>query len=174
MTETKHPDLFALTGHGEAYLERVQDLNSHTLDDLEEAILIRRLELMAERLQAHGFIVCRARLRREGNTYFRYLSVGHESADAPAEWATLAECRRLIDTVRNLPAAEAFARWAPTVTPLEQEAYTREEAARDTREARRELQRQLDAGEIDAAAYHDLLPTTTFMDLAPAEGEAGS
>lgn len=103
-----------MPGKDDRFCPIVANMKSVELDILEEQIHIRRMELMAARLRAAGFGA-----RTEGADHqFRYLCVYPSPEDVPGEWATLEECRRLLDTVANLPPKEAFARWRTKIEPL--------------------------------------------------------
>lgn len=140
----------------------VADMPAQDLDELETAIHARRLQLMAARLEANGF-TARA---GHGDTLFNAILAGLP-AQMPGVWATLAECRRLLDTVRNLPATEAFARWREKVEPVEEESYTESQARVDIRRERAELRRRHEDGEIDSAMFADLYRATrSCLELA--------
>lgn len=136
---------------GPAALAIVADMPAQDLDELETAIHARRLQLMAARLEANGF-TARA---GHGDTLFNAILAGLP-AQMPGVWATLAECRRLLDTVRNLPPAEAFARWRQKIQPAAVEPYTEGQARADVRRERAELRRRHEDGEIDSAMFADL------------------
>lgn len=140
----------------------VADMPAQDLDELETAIHARRLQLMAARLEANGF-TARA---GHGDTLFNAILAGLP-AQMPGVWATLAECRRLLDTVRNLPPAEAFARWRQKIQPAAVEPYTEGQARADVRRERADLRRRYEAGEIDSGMYADLYKAArTYLDLA--------
>lgn len=150
-TRGKDPDVALV--FDESKFEIVKELRSQDLDWLESALLARRNEIMAARLEKRG-LQTRTKAELSGHTiYFRYILVYDPAGGAPAEWATLEEARRLLDTVRELKPAEAFARWQPKVTPLEHEPYTRDEALRDMQAERAEAKRLYEAGELDAEMY---------------------
>lgn len=132
------------------------------LDRIIEEVLFRRLEDAAVALRAAGFSV----LTETRGITFRCACVYPPDGNGPGEWATPAEMRRLLDTVHNLPPAEAFHRWAAKIEPLETEEYTRADAVRDTREARQRLRADLDAGRVDKITVEDW-QAASFMDLAP-------
>lgn len=138
-------------------------LQSADLDDLEIAIYARRLELMAAELRNAGF-TCRTGAH---DVAFRYVLVYPPDGDHEAQWATLAECRRLLDTARNLAIQEAFDRWIAKVEPLAHETYTRAQAESDVREERAEAKQQYENGEIGAEDYR-LRHTAArdYLDLA--------
>lgn len=140
----------------------VAGMRSQDLDDLEEAIHARRLQLMADRLEANGF---RAMVQHQ-DTFFNMLLVGVPNVTAPALWATLEECRRLLDTARNLPPAEAFSRWREKVQTVNTEPYTEADAKADVRRERAELHRRYAAGEIDGQQFAELYKDTrSYLDL---------
>ena len=136
---------------GPAALAIVADMPTQDLDELETAIHARRLQLMAARLEANGF-TARA---GHGDTLFNAILVGLP-AQTPGVWATLAECRRLLDTARHLPVTEAFVRWRANVEPVAEQSYTESQARADIRRERAKLRRRYEAGEIDSAMYADL------------------
>lgn len=139
----------------------VADMPAQDLDELETAIHARRLQLMAARLEANGF-TARA---GHGDTLFNAILAGLP-AQMPGVWATLAECRRLLDTVRNLPPAEAFARWRQKIQPAAVEPYTEGQAKADVRRERAELHRRYAAGEIDGQQFAELYKDTrSYLDL---------
>ena len=133
----------------------VASLDAIDLDDLADAIHIRRIELMAKELRSRGFAV-RTEFRAVGNEppwKLNYLLIDNPG-DGPNEYATLEEARRLLDTVTNLPPAEAFKRWAERIEPWDQgRPYTRAEAFQDMRRERAELRQKYDAGEIDGEMF---------------------
>jgi hypothetical protein len=148
----------------QAALDAVKDLDADALDDLSAAILARHNAIMAARLRAAGF----PSLSTFNGHVMPYVLVSSPEFGSHLNiWATLAECRRLLDTVHNLPPAEAFTRWASRVEPLADEPYTRADAARDTQEARAALKADYAAGKITTDEYGDLHGGTSFMDLAP-------
>lgn len=128
-------------------LHKVADLHSVDLDALADAIHVRRMEIMAEQLRKAGFGV---RTGSEAAGQFRYLLVYSPDSTLPAEWATLAEARRLLDTVANLPPATAFARWRTKIEPLAVESYTEAAAVADMRRERAEAQQLYAEGKIDS------------------------
>lgn len=137
------------------FLPVVASLGSIDLDDLADAIHLRKIELMANELRGKGFAV-RTEFRATGDEPARklnYLLIDNPG-DGPNEYATLGEARRLLDTVANLSPAEAFNRWAERIEPWDQgRPYTRVEAIQDMRRERAELRQKYDAGEIDGEMF---------------------
>ena len=125
----------------------VANLSPMDLDDLETAITGRRNEIMAEQIRRAGIPAS------AGNPQvsFRYVLVHDPAGQHPGVWADLAECRRLLDTVANLPPAEAFARWAKKVEPLQTpEPPSEAELKHQIRAERARLQERYQSGEISA------------------------
>jgi len=102
---------------------------------------------MAGRLEHAGF---QTQTSYEDSRFNLILVYAPDSCNLRNEFASLGEAQRLLDTVHNLPPAEAYARWLPKVAPLVQEPYNEDIARQDAREARKRLQQQYQAGEIDA------------------------
>jgi hypothetical protein len=150
-TRGKDPDVALV--FDESKFEIVKDMRSQDLDWLASSLLARRNEIMAARLEKRGLQTRTKAELGEHTIYFRYILVYDPTGESPAEWATLEEARILLDTVRELEPAEAFARWQPKVTPLEREPYTRDEALRDMQAERAEAKRLYEAGELDAEMY---------------------
>ena len=152
---TKDPDAVV---YEEGQLDLVAGMRERELDMLEDAIAVRRNQLMAARLESRGFRTRTTIGQDDDEAPLRYVIVYDPgSADGlPAIWADAGECRRLLDFVANLEPAEAFRRWAPTVTPLaEPEPYTEAEARADIRRERQELRAQYQRGEIDGEAFRE-------------------
>jgi hypothetical protein len=150
-------------------LEALGELRERDLDNIEAAVLILRHRAMVKELKALG-VQCRSEVHRHTDvtnfdSYNSYILVRVPGQPLPVE-ATIGECKRLIDTLRNLPVDEALQRWATKVESVEVVPYTEDNARRDTREARAELHRDMAAGKIPADMYSDLYRTTSFMDLA--------
>jgi len=86
------------------------------LDLMEDTIIIYRQRLMAAKLNANGF-----ETRTGDDKHQPWLSyiIIHDPASDESVYADLEECRRLIDTVREMkdPAA-AYARWLPKVKEM--------------------------------------------------------
>jgi hypothetical protein len=147
----------------EAALNQVRNLSLVQLEELETAIQYRRMELMVAELTRRDVP---AFVERTG-VRFPFILVYSPDAALPNAWATVAECRRLLDTVANLPLADAYRRWYPKVSnKLGDSAYTEADARRDTRAAREQLAADYAAGKIDGQGLADLYRTTSFMDLA--------
>jgi Arc/MetJ-type ribon-helix-helix transcriptional regulator len=162
--QAKHTDNLMMPPGFEIFLPVVGDLNEYDLDDLAEAVHVRRLQLMADHLRANGF---GARIGGINNQQFRYICVYSPDESQMGEWATLEECRQLLDTVRNLSPDEAFARWRTRIEPMPTRPYTRADAIADVKRERTEAQRRYQAGEISAedlrlmwAAARDFLDYT--------------
>jgi hypothetical protein len=158
----KNPEI-AVGDQFREYFNRVEDLNRYQLDDLLDAIHVRRLHLMRAEMEQYGV---RSSCDFRGTTT-RYLLVYDPAPNsAEAEWANLEECRRLLDTLRNLPPAAAFARWRVKVAPLAKREYTRNDARRDILAERAELRRRYDANEIDGEMFNDMMKASgSYMDL---------
>jgi len=145
------------------YLDAVEGEREQQLDWIEEAIQIQRNRIMVKRLRAAGVECYSETHHGDIHLCWNYIYVTIPGQRIPA---TIAECKRLLDTIRNLPVDIALERWATKVEPVEAEEYTEDMARRDTREARAQLRRDVAAGDISADAYADLYRTTSFMDLA--------
>ena len=137
------------------------------LEALENAIHVAKLERMANWLTARGFHVMHRRAFDDHELQFNLILVCDPTGNLPGEWATLDECRRLLDTVANLSPAEAFARWRTKVEPLEPISYTSADAVRDTRAAREALRQRASETHMSAQDYALECSMTSFMDLAP-------
>lgn len=145
----------------------VCDMREQELHEVEDAIRIRRNALMVEKLKRAG-IDARAEFMPSGADepwYPSYILIYNSDGSLPAVWANLDECKRLLDTVQNLPLNEAFERWLPKVSEEETEMYTHADAIRDTKEARAQLQRDFEAGKFDGADHALLMKYASFMDL---------
>lgn len=136
--------------------EQVAGLGGPACELLAVALAHRQRELLAARLTAAGI---GARTESAHGGRFPLLMVYDPADEQPGVWADEAEARRLIDIVRNLPPAEAWARWSPTVAPLAPAPYTAAEARTDAAHQRAEIQRRLDAGEIDAESAALMSPS---------------
>jgi hypothetical protein len=123
-------------------------LGQMEVEDLIQACSYRLNELIAERLNVLGFS---ARTEFHGvKPNLVLVQLPNAPDDMPGEWATLAECKRLIDTARNLSPAEAFARWREKIEPIKQEEYTRADAINDMRRERAEAKADFESGKIGA------------------------
>lgn len=152
----KHDSLFSVSRDEKLY-PVVAALSGYDLDILVEQIQLRRVELMGARLRTAGF---KRVITEAHGSFFRYLSV------QGSPWATVTECQCLLDTRANLPSEQALERWIARLAPMQEDAYTRDDAVRDTINARAELKMQLDAGGISAEMYRDIRKYgTSFMDL---------
>lgn len=150
-------------------LEALGELRERDLDNIEAAVLILRHRAMVKELKALG-VQCRSEVHRHTDvtnfdSYNSYILVRVPGQPLLVE-ATIGECKRLIDILRNLPVDEALKRWATKVEPVESEPYTEDDARRDTREARAQLRRDVDSGKIPADLYADLYRTTSFSEFA--------
>ena len=92
----------------------VKEMSRYDLQDLEMAIHVRLVQIAADALEKAGF-PCRTRVNHEA---FRYVLVYPPDGSIPAVWASLDECQRLLDTVRNMSPQEAYTRWVEKVEPL--------------------------------------------------------
>ena len=146
--EATKPEMHELSGER---LDRVADLSARELDLLEDAIRIRRHQLMARRLQAAGFDT-RLSLDEDG-PWFSYVLIYPPNGSLPNEWATLEEAQRLLDTARNLPPQAAYERWRAKVRQVERHPYTQADARADIRAERAELRQLLAEGKIDAEMH---------------------
>lgn len=153
------------------HLEIVNALGRHELDEMADALLSRRLELMAQDLTARGVIarhVSKFADPTKCPIYWSYILVYAPDGATTREnaWATLDECRRLLDTLANLPPARAYDRWFPKVEP-EDNTYTEADAQRDMRQERLQLRSQYAAGEIDGETFRVAYRATRdYADLA--------
>lgn len=136
------------------------DMTRWEVEELEKAILHRRLFLMVEQLKARGFQSTVRHLPGEAddtvNTQLFNMVLISPPAGAESEageWADLAQCRRLIDTRANLPPAEAFDRWAQGLALPDP--YTKWDAERDRRAEIADARRRYQEG-IDNAEDHRL------------------
>jgi hypothetical protein len=142
-------------------MKNISEMNRYELDILEEQIHNQRNALMAAELTAAG-VQATSVIQGEPWEYVLVYSSVPEMQNA---WATLDECRRLLDTVANLEPDEAYRRWYPKVSIKYQgEPYNKQQAAADTKAARADLARRYQAGEIDGQLA-DLYKSTSFMDL---------
>jgi len=147
------------TTKGEA-MKDISEMNRYELDDLENQIASRRLELTAKDVESRGFST---RLLDD----IEYVLVYSPVTEMLNAWATVSECRHLLDFAANLPVEEAYHRWYPTVVEkFPAQPYTEADAERDTRKARINLARLYASGEIDGREYNELHKSTSFMDLA--------
>lgn len=144
--DAKHTDDLVMHPGFETFLPVVGDLNQYDLDYLADAIHVRRLQIMADKLQALGF---GARITG-ADQQFRYICVYSPDQTQMGEWATIEETLRLIDTARNLPLDEAFTRWRERIEPMAERPYTRAEAVADMRRERAEAQQLYQDGIVDA------------------------
>lgn len=89
----------------------------YDLSEISDAIDIVRLRITSRLLRANGFTVTDGDC--VGWAWMDYIIV-HDPANDDAVYADLAECRVLLDTVREMkdPAA-AYARWRPKVRDVE-------------------------------------------------------
>ncbi len=146
-------------------LDLVADMGRYDLDDLEAAIYWRRIELMAAELNQRGFQTRIETTAPDGaggreRILFKYILVYRPDGDSPervndneiAEWADLAECRRLIDTVANLPPAHAWDRWRFGLESFDDE-YTEPQAKADMRSERAEAKARFERGESDSEMF---------------------
>lgn len=163
----------------DADITPVEGMREVDLDNLERSIQVRRMQIMVERLEQAGFEARIDRGTGDDHQWFGYVLVYDPGASdgVPAEWATLDECRSLLDTARNLSLAEAYVRWREKIQPWEKRDYTETDARRDMRAERADLNRQFEAGEIDGEDYRLMHEGTRgYMDLArgkPTEGGDG-
>ena len=141
-------------------MKTISEMNRYELDGLEEQIAHRRLELSADEIKHAGLDAALV-------DTIEYVLVYSPVDGLENAWATPEECRRLLDTLANLPPAEAYRRWfLKVVDKFHRKPYTQDDAARDTRDARKRLEQQYAAGEIDGKQFSELYKTTSFMDLA--------
>lgn len=164
----------------------IENLHPVDIERLEEQIDLWKMIQMCKRLNGGGLEVFCSRTDESGEEmFFPYIMVKYDGDLSAAElrpktleiineskrelesgvWATLRECRSLLDSLRDLPIADAYARWQVKIEPFDP-TYTREQAIADTHASRDKLKQQLDSGKIDAQMYRDIYPTTSFMDLA--------
>jgi hypothetical protein len=146
----------------------VRDLREQDLDHLQDAITIRRNEIMASRLEKRGIQTRICKDFDDGPAYhFSYILVCDPEGELPNEWADLGEARRLLDTARNLGPAEAFRRWREKVAPLAHETYTRADALRDVRAERAEADQMYRDGQIDAETHRMMhRDARDYLDMA--------
>lgn len=167
------------------HLEMLKGMHHYDLEDLEQAILFRKQQLMVKELSAHGIAaICEKTYgpspmwpdAEPGTVRFGYILVYDPGSEGNENvWATAGECRRLIDTLANLPPAEAYARWVTKVEPFEPEEYTRQDAERDMRRERAELKRQYESGEIGAEDYAIMWRgSRSYLDLSSAGRALGA
>lgn len=137
----------------------VAELGEYQLRDLEDAICVRRLALMAARLERAGFSI-RTGFGADDAPMTAILVYDPASSyGVPAEWATAAEARHLLDFAANLEPAEAFRRWRETVEPVDGEGggpSVRELNDKATlRRERQQAREDYANGKIDQAALRD-------------------
>ncbi len=134
-------------------------MTRYDLDDLVTAIYARRLELIAGELKSRGIptrISADAPVPCDGGRetmLFNLVMVYDPAGELPGEWATVEECRRLMDTVANLKPADAFRRWITKVEPVYTPPYTEANARRDCRAEREQLERDYAAGKISGEDF---------------------
>lgn len=127
-------------------------MDDRELDQLQDAIDYARNCDIAKKLRAAGFFVETEVKRGDEIYYLRYPMVRCELPGAstePGQFATRFECRRLLDTVKNLPTAEAFIRWSKKVEPLPDPDYTEADAQRDMSAEKKVLQDLYHRGKLD-------------------------
>jgi hypothetical protein len=105
--------------------EIVQGMTVAQLDDLELAIKQQRLAKMVTWLTNAGF-VANWQFRDEIAYSMIQVCAPDENSDPWAVWATIAECRRLLDIEANIKNPQkSFERWHPTIeetsTPSDRE-----------------------------------------------------
>lgn len=146
----KHNDRLVVKPSVEPFIYALRPMAQRTddLDTMEDAIDILRNEMMVAALQRAG-IAARCYFR----THYTTLILVYSPNDGePGEWATAAECRRLLDTLVNLPAPAAFTRWREKIAPWDS-TYTQSDAQRDITNERAGLRAQYQAGAIDGEMY---------------------
>ena len=122
-----------------AYLDletsEIPQISDVEIDKLERALHLRRMQLMAEKLNRAGFHTRISRTSDNVPEFFGYLLVFSPDQSIDREsysiFADLAECQRLLDTVKNLPPQAAYDRWQAKVKGWEEEPYTVADARRD-------------------------------------------
>lgn len=143
----------------EPFITMLRPLVQHRydLDGMQQAINALRVEQMVDELRRHG-IAARCRFKIPvaaggGEYQTNYVLIyAPEGVDEPNEWATVEECRRLLDTVANLEPDEAFRRWRERIEPFDN-TYTRQDAERDMRAERVMLRQQYETGQLDGEMY---------------------
>lgn len=155
----KNNDSFAVSPQAEPFIEALRPLAQHRydLDYMQQAIEALRVEMMVDELRSRGIAArCRFNVPLSGGaeTYQTNYVLVHapDGVDLPGEWATVEECRRLLDTVANLEPAEAFRRWRERIEPWDS-TYTRQDAERDMQAERAMLRQQYEAGQLDGEMY---------------------
>lgn len=144
-------------------MKPISEMNRFEIDDLEKEIRARKMQLMAEAVTARGI---HATSIIHGHPSEYILVYSPNLGEFSNAWATVDECRRLLDTLANLPPAEAYRRWYPKVEDkYPSSPYTHADAIRDTREARKALTEDYASGKISGRDYAELHATTNFMDL---------
>jgi hypothetical protein len=131
----------------------VEGIGLYQLEDLEQAIHARKNELMASALISSG-IPARWMTDAGGEkNVFGLICVYDPSGELPGEWATLDECKKLLNTVANLKPDLAFRRWREKIEALTEEPYTHADAIRDIKNERAELEKKYNDGRIDHETY---------------------
>lgn len=156
---SKNYEGLEVSPHAEQFVAPLRDLAAgHDLRHLSEAIRALEVERMVETLRAHG-INASAKINLhacggEAGIMTHYVLVYAPDEDSlPNAWATVQECRRLIDMVANLPFPEAFRRWRERIMPWESGTYTESDARRDVAAERAELREQYLAGKLSGEDY---------------------
>lgn len=151
---------FTVNPAAEPFMDTLRSLVQYRydLDYMHEAINALRVEQMVKELGSRGFSA-RCKFHTPGcdgatETYqTNYVLVySPEEADLPNEWATVEECRRLLDTLANLEPAEAFRRWRERIEPWDA-TYTEYDAKRDMRAEQAALRQQYEAGQLDGEMF---------------------
>ncbi len=158
-------------------LKIVAEFNAIELEDLERAIALRKNALMVERLKRAGFSAMTEKTFGDGNTVRWNLIMVWDPADKnPGEWATIEECRRLLDIAANLPATESFSRWREKVEQIDAQPYTKADALADMRAEVSDAERMYAAGKIDAEtlAVMNKNARTTLENVSDAARALGS
>lgn len=140
----------------------ISEMNKYELSEIEQQIAARKLQIFADEINASGKLHARI---IEGIEYVLVYSPLNLN-EYQNVWASSDECRHLMDFLANLPGDEAYRRWYPTVSEkFPTQPYTKQDAIRDTVEARRQLAADYESGKIDGRDYADAYRSTSFMDL---------
>lgn len=160
------------------HIDTVAALGRWQIEDLELAIYLRRLHMAADELTGRGFAARVVPMPGEpdkGTVHvFNMVLVGPPAGAESelAEWADLAQCRRLIDIVANMPPAEAFDRWVQGL-PLP-EPYTQWDARRDAEGFIRDAHQAYAGGKINGQTLGtEIRAARSFADaVEPADRNA--
>lgn len=158
----KSNDNFQVNPAAEPFIEALRPLvlqHRYDLDNIQEAIQALRVEQMVAELRSRGLGArCQFSVPPSNKTEAYQYQTNYVLVYAPAgtdlsnEWATVEECRRLLDTLANLEPTEAFRRWLDRIEPFDS-TYTRQDAERDMHTERAALRQQYQDGQLDGEIF---------------------